>query len=201
MAQEIRSHNRWTIAVMLATCTLALAAGSAAAQPVPVPATRSSRPGEVKAAIEEPTPALLVSHVRGIGFRDAQALVSDADRRSPTVHALLAALQQTDVIVMVEIGNRDGRTSGALFWGGAGHGVRWLRVIIDIVKPPVEQAGWLAHELQHAVEVAGAPDVQDAAGLSRLYERIGYPVGKGEFETDRACSTQKQALRDLGVRR
>jgi len=143
-----------------------------------------------------------IPHVRGLGSRTAATLlVAEASRRSPTVRALILALDKTDVIVLVELENRYGMTPGALYFSGLAHGTRWLRIVLHVSMKPVEQIGQLAHELQHAREVAMVPDVTDAASLGRLYERIGYSVGKGEYETDGACETQRRALADLGVRR
>jgi hypothetical protein len=60
-----------------------------------------------------------------------------------------------------------------------------------------QQIAFLAHELRHAVEVAQAPDVRDVAGLLHLYERIGYSLGGGHFETASAVAAENEALREL----
>jgi len=59
---------------------------------------------------------------------------------------------------------------------------------------------WLAHELWHAVEIAGAPEVRDRASLLRLYQRIGEGFragGRMEMETQRAQATQATVLNEL----
>jgi len=38
---------------------------------------------------------------------------------------------------------------------------------------------WLGHELWHAAELGGAPDVRDQASLLRLYQRIGMAGASG----------------------
>jgi len=50
--------------------------------------------------------------------------------------------------------------------------------------------GWLGHELQHAVEVASAPDVREDGSLERLYRRIGnpQPAQAPTFETSDSVS-------------
>jgi len=50
--------------------------------------------------------------------------------------------------------------------------------------------GWLGHELQHAVEVASAPDVREDGSLERFYRRIGnpQPAQAPTFETSDSVS-------------
>jgi len=56
-----------------------------------------------------------------------------------------------------------------------------------------------AHEPQHAVEIASAPEVTDDAGVRRLYERIGRPSKDGlhSFETKAAIDVRDQVLAEL----
>jgi hypothetical protein len=57
---------------------------------------------------------------------------------------------------------------------------------------------WLAHELQHAVEVAGAPEVRSGAQMAALMKRIGRSREAGrQFETDGAIECGRQAGREL----
>ena len=59
----------------------------------------------------------------------------------------------------------------------------------------------LGHELQHAVELAEAPAVEDAADYEQLYERIGYEscssAARRCFETDAAVQAGRDVLREL----
>ena len=41
----------------------------------------------------------------------------------------------------------------------------------------------LGHELQHAAEVADAPDVQTVGQFAALYRRIGVPSGAGRYDS------------------
>ena len=53
---------------------------------------------------------------------------------------------------------------------------------------------WLAHELWHAVEIAGAPDVRDRVRLLRFYARIpgGYRTsGTAKAEVVETLKAQK----------
>ena len=182
------AHKRtgcWRMAVMAAASVLVFETNAMAAQASRQPASS----------------AIAIPHVRGLGSRTAASrLVADAERRSSTVHSLILALEKTDVYVLVEMGNRDGDTPGALYFSGAGHGTRWLRIVLHVSAKLVEQIALLAHELQHALEIAKAPDVTDTPSLRRLYERIGYSAPTGGYETDAAREVQRRALADLGVR-
>jgi hypothetical protein len=55
----------------------------------------------------------------------------------------------------------------------------------------------LGHELQHALEIAGARDVVDERGVRDLYERIGLPGRKpNQFETLEAQRVQALVRKD-----
>jgi hypothetical protein len=143
-------------------------------------------------------PVAVGAHVRGVktGVYDAARLVDDATRTCPSIRRLLVALDETDVTVMVEV--RDGVSNGRahLTMMGKAGGARRLRLTVDAGQRWREQAAFLAHKLRHAVEVAGAPEVQDVATFGRLYERIGRPLGGGRYETDAAVAAENRALRE-----
>lgn len=160
----------------------------------------AAAPGNL-AATGEPAANVAVpaSHVRGLrtGAYDGARLLAEAQDASPTVRRLLQVLQDADVMVMVEI--RDGvlNRTGHLTFMGTQQGTRWLRITLEAGNRRLEQMAWLAHELRHAVEVAGAPDVQDVDSLGRLYTRIGTNLGDGHFETDAAVEAGHQALEEV----
>lgn len=185
----------WRNRGMAVAAALVLAGGLAAAAEVQTeqaPA-QASPVGAVSSA-----PALAGTHVRGVnsGVYDARKLIADAAHSCPSVRGLLEALEQTDVVVLVEV--RHGVSNGRahLTMNGSRAGVRWLRLTVDAGHRWREQAAFLAHELRHAVEVAAAPDVQDVVSFGRLYERIGRPLGAGHFESEAAVVAEKQALRE-----
>jgi hypothetical protein len=71
--------------------------------------------------------------------------------------------------------------------------VREMRVDNDLLP-------WLAHELWHATEIAGAPEIRDQASLLKFYERGGggfQAAGGVQMETVRAQETQEVVLREL----
>jgi len=135
--------------------------------------------------------------VRGTDPR-AQALVARAEKASPTVAALLAALEPTDVVVMVQVAFVPNELGGDMRLLTAAAGSRYLAVRVAATRSPAEQIEFLGHELRHAQEVAGAADVRDEAGLARLMARIGRATGRGTFETDAAVQVSRQIRRELG---
>jgi hypothetical protein len=52
-------------------------------------------------------------------------------------------------------------------------GCRHVRVCVRRPGLDTEQIAWLGHELWHAVELAGAPEVRDQPAVLRFYRRIG----------------------------
>ena len=107
--------------------------------------------------------------------RSVQHLLARGVARSSTFTNLMRALDHTDVIVYVEI-NRGLPQSIAgrlLFATAARNGPRYLRVQISQSGTLNMQVAAIAHELQHALEVAHAPEVRDETGLERFYARIG----------------------------
>ncbi len=152
----------------------------------------------VHAAAAAPPRPLPWSHVRPLGASSAR-LVAEAAARSPTVTALLDSLEQTDVFVYVKDSiDEASHTRAFVRFVGLTPGRRYLLIQIDRWRVmPIQCTAWLAHELQHALEVASAPEVIDAASLARLYQRIGYQSGPGRFESDLARAVGQRVLDEL----
>ena len=75
---------------------------------------------------------------------------------------------------------------------------RYLLIRIDRFKISVrEQIALLGHELQHALEVASAPEVRDASGMAQLYRRIGWEGQKDHFESEAAKSVAQKVRTQL----
>jgi len=142
------------------------------------------------------------AHVRSMNPA-AQTLIARACAASPTVASLVSTLEASDVIVMVSVTFMNEGLAGDLRFLTATRCARILCVRIDRLRPPTEQMSWLGHELQHAVEVAGAPAVRSEADLVTLMQRIGRSRGQGRlFETDAAMACGRQVAREVaaGVR-
>ena len=143
-------HLRRTLFALWASCALARLAG---AQTVPAAAP----------------------HVRAVSPRLA-ASVSTLRDHSPTFAALLAQLDASDVIVHVIDGFQpcaSGAKACLTFVDSSG-GYRYLRVMITKQESEIDVRRHLAHELQHAVEIAQAPQIRDAAGLRAFCLSSGF---------------------------
>ena len=51
--------------------------------------------------------------------------------------------------------------------------MRYLRVRMTTAGPTASVVARMAHELQHAVEVAQAPEARDLESLQRLFGKVG----------------------------
>lgn len=78
---------------------------------------------------------------------------------------------------------------------------RFVRITLNVVKADDDEVALLGHELQHAVELADAPAVDDDSDYERLYDRIGYQscsrAAPRCYETDRAVRAGRDVLREL----
>jgi hypothetical protein len=112
-------------------------------------------------------------------LRSSNARIVEAFRfayaRSATFHALVDTIESSGDIVYLEAdfpGTRSFRSSLQLASGKGA--VRYLLIDIDVHQPLRVVVAQLAHELQHATEVVGRPDVVDGPSLIGLYRQIGY---------------------------
>lgn len=130
----------------------------------------------------------------------AIGLIEESSERSQIVTSLMRDLEKTNLVVYVSDsmpGVRSGPASYLTFVSREG-GVRYLMVRIDFFRlSPSERIVALGHELQHALEVASAPEVTDAASLAKLYQRIGRESSEGRFESDDAHDTGNRVRRGL----
>lgn len=100
-----------------------------------------------------------------------------ATPKSATLRALLATLAESDVIVHIAaLSERDRHRglAGTMKFVTARGGKRFLRIAVDENLPLTQRAVTLAHELQHAVEVAEAPQIVDEASFGAFYSAVGH---------------------------
>ena len=159
---------------------------------------RASDPDEGAPDKARPTPVF--PHIR-VADPQLQALIDDATETSATVRGLLTRIAASDVVVFVACENDlSVRASGRLNFMTAAGGVRY---VVIRLKPARRNAAiaMLAHELQHAAEIAAAPSIVDDASLTREYERIGYRSRSGHgglaFETQAAADTGRRVMEEL----
>jgi hypothetical protein len=165
-----------------------------AADGMPRAATPSPlAPDLLQALIGAPT-----RRVRALDPRIASVL-AEGLARSPTLGRLVAALEFTDVIVqIVATQNLPAAVPGRLLLVPGAKAYRYLRIQIRPEGSTDDLIGTLAHELQHAHEVAHATDVRDDDGMARLYRRIGFRgPGEGEYDTVEAHDVALRVRREL----
>lgn len=127
----------------------------------------------------------------------AGALLELGHRRSASFRALIDRLERSSVIVYVRFARCQGGAAACLHFMGAEDDERYVRVTLDrFGQSEPALCVLLAHELQHAAELADAPDVRDHADFERFLTRIGRQWGAG-FETDRAARVAHAVQREL----
>lgn len=139
------------------------------------------------AATAAPASSAIGARVRA-ATAPVQALLTTGARRSPTFARLLRDLSATDIIVYVEATTHLplGLNGRLTFLTSAG-GIRYLRVQIPEGVGLFEGIATIGHELQHALEIAAAPQVRDSAGVAALYRQIGMQ-GPGQDRYDTAAA-------------
>ena len=122
----------------------------------------------------------------------AAAAIANGQRCSAVIRGLIAELEQSNLIVHVEV---DWQLPLAL--GGATNfvtskgGYRFVRIRIAARLTPRERVVTLGHELQHAVEIAQS-DADDHRDVRRLLDESGYTLGGRYYETDSARRIEQQ---------
>ena len=142
------------------------------------------------------------THVRTAEPR-LRALIDEAIATSPTVRALVERITASDVVVFVACEpNPDARTAGRMNFMTAAGGVRYVVIRLKL-RHRVTAMAMLAHELQHAAEVAATPSIVDAESLAREYARMGYrkhsPHGLA-FDTKEAVEVGRRVVDELTAR-
>ena len=122
-------------------------------------------------------------------------LFIDGLSRSPTFRSLVEALDRSDVIVYV-----DTKTTRPGLGAYLSHSItvagayRYVHIALDVQGARGRLVPLLAHELQHAAEVAAEPGARDLQGVDKLFERLAIPFGCGGT----TCN-ETQAARDVEV--
>jgi hypothetical protein len=124
---------------------------------------------------------------------DAKRVLATGIAQSPTFRRLVDRLEQSNVIVYIEL-----RPDMPAFRGGSlrflAHSATdyFLKIHLNRQFTGKTLIALLGHELQHAVEVADAGGIGSAEDLRALYRRLGEPTGIDQFDT--------AAARNVGYR-
>jgi hypothetical protein len=121
---------------------------------------------------------------------------------SGTFRQLVEQLNASDIVVYVVLKqDRDGLGAYLSHDIVSAGGRRFLRVAIDTLGTESLVVARLGHELQHALEVAQAPEVRDAASLEQLFTRLDIrSVCVGCYETAAALQVQAAVEAELGAK-
>lgn len=133
-----------------------------------------------------------------------RALIEDAIDSSATVRALVERITASDVVVFVVCERNPAvRAPGRLNFMTAAGGLRYV-VIRLRPKRRAAAIAVLAHELQHAAEIAHTPSIVDEASLAREYSRIGYRSHSAAhglaFDTKAAVDVGRRVVEELNGR-
>jgi len=142
-------------------------------------------------------------HVRSADVR-GQILIEKGVARSATFRHLLDRLDLSDVIVYVAPKyTRPGLNGYLPHRMTVAGSFRYLYVMVDLLGADDRVISVIAHELQHAVEVADAPEVRNDRSLTRLFARvqINFHCGEDCFETQAAIDVQYDVVGELKVSR
>lgn len=165
----IRSGRNWHAIRYRRAIMLLVAAFAATLMALPPPASTRDIP-----RIRTASPLLL-------------SLILEGREHSPTFRDLSRAIEASDVIVYFEATpHMEGRFRGRVHFVGASGGFRYLRVQIRTAMNRYDIVSSIAHEMQHAKEIADHPDVRCENSLAALYRDIGDEHDWCMFETDRA---------------
>jgi hypothetical protein len=132
--------------------------------------------------------------------RRLRSLLEHGVRVSPTLRALVARLHASDVVVYLQCDGPSGPDGRLTFLSTAG-GYRY--VVVRMARfSRAQQIAMMAHELQHAVEIAETPAIVDGPSLVREYRRIGYENLSSQlpgvsFDTQAAVKAGERVLREL----
>jgi hypothetical protein len=142
------------------------------------------------------------ARLRALHPRVKQLLV-DGQNGSWTFARLIDDLGQSNVIVLIDvrpdIERSDPHLVGALQFMAYGGGQRYLRVCL-YAYGAAHEFRWiatLAHELQHALEVAHADSVENEETFTALYRKIASDRRGDVFETSSAREIERQVLLEL----
>lgn len=142
--------------------------------------------------------------IRTIDTRTARLMQVALDH-SPILRALVASIDAMPVIVYVGSDRDlptglDGRTGLV----AAGRHERFIRIAIRHGLSDSRTINTLAHELEHAREIAIRPNVRDSASLAQMYRQIGHTHDAHEtraWETEGARWVGAEVQREVARNR
>lgn len=148
-------------------------------------------------------PGQAAPHVRGVNLETA-LLLHDLTARSPTARELVEHLNRSDVLLYVEFRPFSSETlRGRIGLLASSLHPRLFAIEIDPRHTMTDRLVALAHELQHAVEIADAGSVRDSRSMAALFAAIGDLTGDSgrvvTYETAAAVDTARRVRSELAA--
>jgi hypothetical protein len=129
---------------------------------------------------------------------ELRRIIAEGADRSPTFLALASEIQRSTAIVQVQFGRCPRGNFRSCVSGVEGDArQRHIRVFVDTRTSQDRLIATIAHELQHAVEIARSPDAIDAARTLALYRRIA--IGKCRDGLSDSCETAEAQAAEAAV--
>lgn len=130
-----------------------------------------------------------LTRIRTTNARIRRAFVEGMSK-APTFRALAARLEASDILIYVETGECAIRgVRACLTFVTRAGSMRLLRATVSLEQMQMEVVASIGHELSHAVEIAGAPEVVDVPTMKRFYE------ARALFRCVPACGYETAAAR------
>ena len=122
------------------------------------------------------------------------SVLADTIEQSAVVRELIDIIDRSNVIVYLARGDCPRPAIACLMMAGGSADVRHVRINFPLPDDLGRARGWrpselsisIAHELQHAAEIAQWPEVVDAASLQAAYLRRGVDIGGKHLDTQAA---------------
>ena len=155
---------------------------------------------------QEPSPAVVDEVPRLVRVKPVDAemrrLVLSGHTRSATFRALMAEIHQTNVVVVIQFGQcAKGRVRSCVSHVESDSRQRHIRIKVNTNTTNDRLIATIAHELQHALEIAREPEVTNSDQALALYRRIAIGrCGQGLdelFETEAALQIEAQVNDEL----
>ena len=131
-------------------------------------------------------------------------LINAGLSHSETFRHLVATLNESDVIVYIEPKLTHQALGGYLAHNVVAQGnYRYLHIAVQTQGSERRLVSLLAHELQHAVEVAQAPEARDAESVERTFSRLAVMFGCGGttcYETQAAKNVEHIVNEEFAAR-
>jgi len=137
---------------------------------------------------------------------EIQALIDAAIERSPTFRTIVAALNDSDVIVYIETSvSRAARLRGHTVHRIVAEGShRYVRMRLNPNGAKEQRMAVIAHELHHALEIARVPEAGRSQTAQDLLSRIGSTFGtrcSNCYETVEAMNVERTVREELRASR